>query len=61
VTVSKPLDRKDPGQLAYEQRRNARRALTSYVRDCHTEKWPSLSDEERAACREALRNLVERA
>jgi hypothetical protein len=51
---------KDAGQALAEQRRNARRTLRSYVEECR-ERWPSLSEEERELCREAVRNLVERA
>jgi len=60
VTLYKPPHSKDPAQLAYEQRRNARRQLRLYLDDCRAP-WPSLSDEEKDFCREAMRNLAERA
>ena len=51
---------KDFSQLAFEQRRNARRELHAYMWECR-EKWPFLTSEERELCQEAFRNLVERA
>jgi hypothetical protein len=51
---------KDKGQALAEQRRNARRTLRAYVEDCR-QRWPSLSEDERELCREAVRNLAERA
>jgi hypothetical protein len=60
MTLYKPAHSKDSSQLAYESRRNARRELRSYLTECR-ERWPSLSEEERELCREALRNLAQRA
>jgi hypothetical protein len=60
LSVNDSTTKKDFGQLLLEQRRNARRTLRSYVEECR-ERWPSLSEEERELCREAMRNLVERA
>jgi len=59
MTVPDRTTAKDLGQLASEQRRNARRELRAYTRECR-ERWPFLTSEERELCREALRNLVER-
>ena len=52
--------KKDRGQVQFEERRNASRTLRSYVEECR-ERWPSLSEDERELCREAVRNLAERA
>jgi hypothetical protein len=60
VTLYKPPHAKDSAQLASELRRNARRELRSYTQECR-DKWPSLSEEEKELCREALRNLARRA
>jgi hypothetical protein len=60
LSVNDSTTKKDFGQLVFEQRRNARRTLRSYVEECRV-RWPALSEEERELCREAMRNLVERA